>query len=160
MSGGKGDSSYFLIQLHRKRQKSYASLIQTYEESGKACASLIQTYEEMEKACASLINPHRKKAGFLYHSYNTLGHGAERGHKIPITFLYHSYNRMGRFLLTLLYHSYNIIRLESRKGAISFQRTEVRWRLAALFLRSEPEMWEVYFRFAGIGVQGAAPLPV
>ena len=72
---------------------------------------------KMGKSYASLINPHRKKAGFLYHSYN-------------------------------------IIRLESRKGAISLQRTEVRWRLAALFLRSEPGRWTVYFRLAGIGVLG------
>ena len=34
---------------------------------------------------------------------------------------------------------------------------EVRWRLAALFLRSEPGMWAVYFRLAGIGVLGAVP---
>ena len=87
MSGGKGDSSYFLIQLHRKRQKSYASLIQTYEESGKACASLIQTYEEMEKAGASLINPHRKKAGFLYHSYATPITEWADSYNTPISFL-------------------------------------------------------------------------
>ena len=72
MSGGKGDSSYFLIQLHRKRQKSYASLIQTYEESGSACARLIQTYEEMEKACASLIQTYEEseKAYVLFGKLN------------------------------------------------------------------------------------------